>query len=128
MRLLLDTHALLWFALIDQQLSTAAMALIMDTGNEKLVSPASYWETAIKISTKKYTLAQPFEVFMNQAIDKNGFGYLHILPKHTAVLTSLPFHHKDPFDRLLVAQALAENVSIVSNDPVLDAYGITRLW
>jgi PIN domain nuclease of toxin-antitoxin system len=128
LKLLLDTHTLLWFALSDPQLSATAMTLIMDPANEKLVSPASYWETAIKISIKKYALSRPYEDFMNEAIDKNGFGYLHILPKHTAVLTTLPFHHKDPFDRLLVAQALVEGMSIVSNDPGLDAYGITRLW
>jgi PIN domain nuclease of toxin-antitoxin system len=128
LKLLLDTHTMLWFALSDSQLSGTAMNLIMDPGNEKLVSPASDWETAIKISVKKYALAQPYEDFMNEAIDKNGFGYLHILPNHTAVLTTLPFHHKDPFDRLLVAQAMVEKLPIVSNDPALDAYGITRLW
>ena len=128
MKLLLDTHTLLWFALTDPQLSGTAMSLIMDPANEKLVSPASYWEIAIKISVKKYALSQPYEVFMDAAIDKNGFGYLHVLPKHTAVLTTLPFHHKDPFDRLLVAQALVESIPIISNDPALDAYGITRLW
>ncbi len=100
----------------------------MDPANEKLVSPASYWEIAIKISVKKYALAKPYEVFMNEAIDQNGFEYLHVLPKHTAALTTLPFHHKDPFDRLLVAQALVESIPIVSNDPALDAYGIQRLW
>ncbi len=128
MKLLLDTHTQLWFALTDPQLSSTATTLIMDAANEKLVSPASYWEIAIKISVKKYALSQPYEVFMDAAIDKNGFGYLQILPKHTAALTTLPFHHKDPFDRLLVAQALVESIPIVSNDAALDAYGITRLW
>ena len=128
MKLLLDTHTLLWFALADSQLSGTATMLIMDPANEKLVSPASYWEIAIKISVKKYALARPYEVFMNEAIDKNGFAYLHILPKHTAALTMLPFHHKDPFDRLLAAQSLVEAIPIVSNDTALDAYGITRLW
>jgi PIN domain nuclease of toxin-antitoxin system len=128
LRLLLDTHTLLWFALSEPQLSGTATALIMNPANEKLVSPASYWEVAIKISIKKYALSKPYEVFMNEAIDKNGFGYLHIEPKHTAILTTLPFHHKDPFDRLLVAQALVESIPIISGDPALDAYGITRLW
>lgn len=128
MKLLLDTHTLLWFALSHPQLSGTAMSLIMDQANEKLVSPASYWEIAIKISIGKYALSKPYEDFMDEAIDKNGFGYLHILPKHTAIVASLPFHHKDPFDRLLVAQALVESISIVSNDSALDAYGITRHW
>jgi PIN domain nuclease of toxin-antitoxin system len=64
----------------------------------------------------------------HEAIDQNGFVYLHIQPKHTAIVATLPFHHKDPFDRLLVAQSMVENIAIVSNDSVLDAYGITRLW
>jgi PIN domain nuclease of toxin-antitoxin system len=128
LRLLLDTNALLWFALNDPKLSATAMALIMDPGNEKLVSPASYWEVAIKISVGKYALSRPYEDFMHQAIDLNGFGYLHIETKHTAVLTTLPFHHKDPFDRLVVAQAIVEDLSIVSNDVALDAYPIKRLW
>lgn len=128
MRLLLDTHALLWFALNDPRLSAAALAAILDPANEKLVSPASYWEIAIKISVKKYVLAQPYEDFMRHAIDRNGFHYLHIEPRHTAALIALPYHHRDPFDRLLVAQALVEVLPIVSGDAVLDSYPIARLW
>lgn len=128
MRLLLDTHTLLWFALTDPQLSGTATSLIMDPDNEKLVSPASYWEIAIKISIKKYALSKPYEIFMDEAIDKNGFGYLHIEPKHTAALTRLPFHHKDPFDRLLIAQAIIEGIPIISGDTVLDSYPVKRLW
>jgi PIN domain nuclease of toxin-antitoxin system len=128
LRLLLDTHALLWFGLNDPQLSAKANSLILDPANETLVSPASYWEIAIKIALKKYVLNQSYENFMREAIDNNGFGYLHIMPRHTALLTALPQHHKDPFDRLLVAQALAEGISIISNDARLDAYGPNRLW
>jgi PIN domain nuclease of toxin-antitoxin system len=100
----------------------------MDPVNEKLVSPASYWEIAIKIGLNKYALSQSYEDFMREAIDKNGFGYLHIEPRHTAPLTTMPHHHKDPFDRLIVAQALVEGIPIVSGDSDLDPYGITRLW
>jgi PIN domain nuclease of toxin-antitoxin system len=128
LRLLLDTHTLLWFALTDPQLSGTATSLIIDPDNEKLVSPASYWEIAIKISIKKYALSKPYEIFMDEAIDKNGFGYLHIEPKHTAALTTLPFHHKDPFDRLLIAQAIIEGIPIISGDTVLDSYPVKRLW
>jgi len=128
LRLLLDTHTLLWFALNDPQLSRTAASLIMDSANEKLVSPASYWEIAIKIGARKYALTRPYEIFMREAIDKNGFAYLHIEPRHTARLTTMAHHHKDPFDRLLVAQALAEGIAIVSVDAQLDAYGVTRLW
>lgn len=128
MRLLLDTHTLLWFAQHDPKLSATAMALIMDPANTKLVSPASYWEIAIKISVRKYALAQPYEDFMRDAIDRNGFHYLPIEPRYTAALISLPYHHRDPFDRLLVAQAMVEAIPIVSGDAALDSYPITRLW
>lgn len=128
MRILLDTHALLWFYLDDPQLSGTAKALIFDSAHAKVVSPASYWEIAIKISQKKYSLNKPYEEAMREAIDLNGFGYLHIEPRHTAMLTNMPFHHKDPFDRLLVAQAMTENIPIVSADSQLDSYGVQRLW
>ncbi len=128
MRLLLDTHAFLWFVLGDSQLSSTALFLILDPANTKLVSPASYWEIAIKISVRKYTLHEPYEAFMQRGIFGNGFVVLPIEPRHTAVLTTLPFHHRDPFDRLLVAQAMVEKIPILSNDPAFDAYPITRLW
>lgn len=108
MRILLDTHTLLWFALNDPRLSSDAAALITERAHTKEVSPASYWEIAIKISTGKYALSQPYEDFFRKAIDGNGFRYLHIEPRHTAALISLPYHHRDPFDRLMVAQPIVE--------------------
>ncbi len=128
MRLLLDTHALLWFYLDDPQLSATAKSLILDPAHSKWVSPASYWEIAIKIGKRKYALTKPYEEAMREAIDLNGFGYLHIEPRHTALLTSMASHHNDPFDRLLVAQALVEGIPIVSADDQLDAYGVQRCW
>jgi PIN domain nuclease of toxin-antitoxin system len=127
-RLLLDTHAFLWFITNDAQLSTAAKALLADPNNVILVSPASYWEIAIKIRLGKYLLHTPYETFIMHGIAGNGFTVLPIEPKHTAVLTTLPMHHRDPFDRLMVAQAMAEGTSLVSNDAALDAYPIQRLW
>jgi PIN domain nuclease of toxin-antitoxin system len=127
-RLLLDTHTLLWFALNDSRLSKVAMASITDRANTTLVSPASYWEIAIKISVGKYALAEPYETFLQNAIDKNGFSLLHIEPRHTAILTTLPYHHRDPFDRLLIAQAMVEQVPLVSGDTALDVYPIQRVW
>jgi PIN domain nuclease of toxin-antitoxin system len=127
-RLLLDTHTLLWFALNDPQLSATATSLILDPAYEKLVSPASYWEIAIKISTKKYPLALPYEDFFRGAIDDNGFRVLPIEPRHTAALTTMHYHYKDPFDRLTIAQTTVENVPVVSVDANFDAYGVTRLW
>jgi PIN domain nuclease of toxin-antitoxin system len=128
MRVLLDTHAFLWFVLGDQKLSATARTYIEDVNHEKLISPAAYWEIAIKISLGKYTLQQPYEDFLTAGIDGNGFLILAIEPRHTAALTHLPFHHRDPFDRLIVAQAMIEQVPLVSGDPVLDAYPITRIW
>lgn len=128
MRLLLDTHAFLWFILDDPQLSANADALISDPDNDVEISPASYWELAIKISIGKYSLPEPYDVFIDREIATNDFHIVHIEPKHTAIVSTLPFHHKDPFDRLLVAQAQVEDIPIVSGDSALDDYGITRLW
>ena len=128
MNLLLDTHTLLWFALNDPQLSVRAIDLIKDPANTKLVSPASYWEIAIKISVKKYALTEPYDEFMRSAIDLNGFRYLHIEPRHTAALITLPYHHRDPFDRLLIAQAMVDGLTIVGSDAAFDAYSVRRLW
>jgi PIN domain nuclease of toxin-antitoxin system len=126
--MLLDTHTFLWFVLGDPRLTADAKAAIEEPGNEKLVSPASYWEIAIKISLGKYTLSQPYEEFMERGIAENGFVILPIEPKHTAVLTTLPFHHRDPFDRLIIAQAMVEGIVVVSGDAAFDAYPVTRLW
>ncbi len=128
MRLLLDTHAFLWFVLGDTRCRATARSLIEDESHEKWISPASHWELAIKISLGKYTLPIPFEEFFNRAVVNNGFMVLPIEPAHTALLTDLPYHHRDPFDRLIVAQAMAEGMSIVSADPAFDAYTISRQW
>jgi PIN domain nuclease of toxin-antitoxin system len=129
-RLLLDTHAMYWYIEDGPQLSDTARILIQDASNEILISPASYWEIAIKISIGRWRLNRPYEEFMDLGLNQYGFQILPIRPTHTARLISLgfPSEHKDPFDRLLVAQALVEQVSIVSADSALDAYGVTRLW
>ena len=128
MRVLLDTHAFLWFVLGDAQWSSMAKSSILDPLNTKFVSPASYWEIAIKIRLGKYTLHESYEAFMYRGIFSNGFSILPIEPKHTAMLTTLILHHRDPFDRLLIAQAIVEQIPIISGDTVFDAYTITRLW
>ncbi len=128
MRLLLDTHALVWFYQSDAKLNASAEAAIADSANEIYVSPVNHWGVAIKLSMRKSILNVPFDVFIQEAIFDVGFKILSIEPKHTALLAILPFHHKDPFDRILIAQALAEGLSIVSGDAVFDAYGVTRVW
>jgi PIN domain nuclease of toxin-antitoxin system len=128
MRVLLDTHAFLWFLLQDSRLSKAAEIVISDPANDIEISPASYWEIAIKIAIDKYSLPMPYQEFIESQLAANDFRVLHIAPKHTAQLINMPFHHRDPFDRLLAAQALTENLPIVSADAKLDAYGVNRLW
>ena len=108
--------------------STTARCLIEDSAHEKWLSPASHWELAIKISIGKYTLPVPFETFIERAVTDNGFLTLPIEPRHTALLIHLPFHHRDPFDRMMIAQAMAEQMSVVGSDEAFDAYPITRLW
>lgn len=128
MKLLLDTHALLWFATNDAQLSRTADSVISDSQNEVFVSPASYWELAIKVSIGKYPLSVPFETFITNAIDGNQFQILPIELKHVAEIGSLPHYHRDPFDRLIIAQAIVEQMTVVSSDKEFRAYPITRLW
>lgn len=126
--MLLDTHTLLWFYLGDVQLSSPARAVILDPGNSKLISPASYWELAIKVSLGKYVLSESYSDFIQHAIFDNGFAILPVEPRHTAALITLPQHHKDPFDRLLIAQAVVEGIPVVSADVTFDLYPITRQW
>jgi PIN domain nuclease of toxin-antitoxin system len=129
MRLLLDTHSFLWFLLDDPKLSKTARDSIADPDNDDEISPASYWEIAIKISLKKYSLPEPYEQFMERELATNQFRILPIEPKHTAALTSLPFHHRDPsFDRLIIAQAMVERIPVISRDEAFTAYPVTRIW
>jgi len=128
MRLLLDTHSFLWFAEDDPRLSATARALIEDAANEVLLSLGSVWEIAIKVSRGKLQLDQPLLTLVQQEVRLDGMVLLAITLDHLAVVSTLPFHHRDPFDRLLVAQAQVEAVPLVSVDTALDSYGITRLW
>lgn len=130
MKLLLDTHTLLWYTTNAPQISQTAIQLIMDPSHEVFISPASYWEIAIKVSIGKLILNQPYEDFVDACVHRYGFVILAIDPRHTAAVASLPYptNHRDPFDRLLVAQALVEHMTLVSVDPKLDSYGVTRVW
>jgi PIN domain nuclease of toxin-antitoxin system len=128
MKLLLDTHAFLWFIEGHSRLSPRARALIEDEANEVFLSVASLWEIAIKVSLGKLHLLQPFEILIPQQLRLNAIALLDILPDHAAGVIALPFHHRDPFDRLLIAQAQVEQMLIVGDDSAFDAYQITRLW
>ena len=128
MRALLDTHAFLWFVLDDPQLGAQARAVIGDGSNEILASPASYWGLAIKVGLGKYALSVPFTEFWRKNMDVNQFMVLPVEVEHTAALVSLPHHHRDPFDRLMIAQSIVANVPLISSDAALDAYPINRIW
>ncbi len=127
-RVLLDTHAFLWFVSGSAQLSPRAQALIADPTTEPLLSIASVWEMAIKISLGKLTIDAPFHTFISAQLRRNGIALLGISVDHTNQVVSMPFHHRDPFDRLLVAQAIVEQVPIVSADTVFSTYSTNRIW
>lgn len=126
--LLLDTHTILWFLWDDPQLSAPARAAIEDPSNRKLVSLGSCWEIAIKAGLGKLILGEPSRSFLGREIARNHFELLPISLEHATMVEALVMHHKDPFDRLLVAQAMVEGMPLVSKDGQFDAYAITRPW
>ncbi len=128
MRLLLDTHTFLWFIGGDAALSPSARQLIEDPTNERLLSLASLWEMAIKVSLGRLTVPLPFTTLVEEHVYGNAIELFGIAPRHLDVLTTLPFCHKDPFDRLIIAQGQAEDIPILSRDPAFDDYAIRRLW
>ena len=128
MRLLIDSHALIWFVDQHQQLSAVSHAAMSNPSNELLLSAGSIWEIGIKVGLGKLVLTQPYLLWMSQALSDLGITVLPITVEYADAQASLPKHHSDPFDRLIVAQAIIEKVSIVSADGRMDAYGITRLW
>lgn len=128
MRLLLDTHALLWFQADDPKLSAAAKTAIEDPANERWLSPISLMEIAIKNRLGKLPLPAPFGTMYPASLFTRDIHLLPLEARHIEPLTTLPMHHKDPFDRLLAATAIVESLALVSADPVFDAYGLTRLW
>lgn len=128
MRILLDTHTLIWFDAGDSKLSTNARILIEDEDNHKLVSIASIWEIAIKESKGNLNLSLPFEDYIRQILSLEDFNLLNINLDHLNAIVTMPFHHKDPFDRLLIAQSMVERIPILSKDSAFDAYSINRIW
>ena len=128
MRLLLDTHAFLWFITADSRLGVNAKSAIEDPANQRLLSMASLWEMAIKFSLGKLKLAKPFDTLMAEQLAANAIDILSIDVLHVTAVSKMPFHHRDPFDRLLIAQAIVEKVAIVSTESTFDAYGIDRIW
>ena len=123
---LLDTHALLWWIADDPQLSVKARKAI--TGGRCRFSLASCWETAIKASLGRLKLDRPLAQFFQEELTANGIKLLAIDFRHVMRVERLPFHHRDPFDRVLIAQALEEDFALVSKDERFDAYGVNRIW
>jgi len=128
MRVLLDTHALVWSVANSPRLSSVARNLTDDPSIAKLVSIASLWEIAIKVRLGKLEFGIEFDALVGLIEDEGLATFLPITPAHVKHLQHLEMHHRDPFDRMLVAQALAENLTLVSADTSLDAYGVQRLW
>ena len=128
MRYLLDTHTLLWFISADQKLSDRARRLILDPDSEIFLSIASLWEVAIKVNIGKLALDKSFNQLFPDELDSHGIEILDITIDSLVQLTALPPHHRDPFDRLIIAQALVENLPIISVDGNFDTYGVVREW
>lgn len=128
MRLLLDTHALLWFLTDDARLSRTAHALVVAPSAEVWVSAASLWEIVIKSSLGKLPLPRPFAELIPPQLEKEQIQVLPIRVEHLEVLERLPFHHRDPFDRLLLAQAVAERLTLISRDEAFAAYEVQTAW
>lgn len=128
MKLLLDTHAFLWFIGGNPRLSPSSREAIEAQENKRFISAASIFEMAIKISLGKLTVELPLEQILAREIDSGSFSLLPIEIRHVAALASLPFHHRDPFDRLLAAQSLVDDLVFLSVDEAFDAYGVRRLW
>lgn len=127
-RLLLDTHVFLWWVEDSPQLSTAARELMQQLENECFLSVASSWEMAVKASIGKLKLALPIKEYVPQHLAANQFQELPISFRHAARVESLAFHHRDPFDRLLAAQALEEELILISADGIFDRYSVLRIW
>ena len=127
MRLLLDTHTFLWFVNDNPKLSNRLKDLIEDTSNVSYLSVASLWEMSIKFNLGKLTLDPNYEEFVNREVTTSTIQLLNIKLEHLRINSTLPFHHRDPFDRLIIAQSIAEDIPIVSVDSAFDRYAVTLI-
>ena len=128
MEYLLDTHTLLWIVTDDKQLSTKVEKLFLNEQNEIFLSIASLWEIAIKVSLKRLELGQSLSEFYFKHVIGNKIRLLDIKVEHLAILESLEFHHRDPFDRMIISQSISEKIPILSNDKTFSKYLIKRIW
>jgi len=128
MRVLLDTHTFLWFGDDSPQLSATARSLLVDPENIRMLSIASLWELAIKVSQDRMTFNLPFSRWVVEGLTRTEIALLGISVQHLNAVSTLPFHHRDPFDRMLIAQSVVEGIPIVSADEAFDAYPVSRPW
>ena len=126
--MLLDTHSFLWFIEGSPRLSVATRELIAHRDTERFLSIATLWEMAIKISLGRLESHGDFASSIQRMLDHNHISLIGITVEVVAHTIQLPYHHRDPFDRILIAQALTHRMSIVSDDQAFDAYGVHRIW
>lgn len=128
MRLLLDSHSILWFSDDSPKMPESIKRIIEDKANEKFVSLASVWELAIKFTTGKLKFTDPPELYLADLLRLNHFQLFPLTFSHVVSGAALPYYHRDPFDRVIIAQSLLEEIPVVSADTVFDAYGVNRIW
>jgi PIN domain nuclease of toxin-antitoxin system len=127
MKLLLDTHIFIWWADQPEKLSPSALSALEDEANELLLSVASVWEMQIKIQLGKLKLSLPLKELVKNQQETNDLTVSPVALAHVLALDSLPFHHKDPFDRLLIAQSISEGLTVVTADSQFSAYSVKLL-
>ena len=128
MKYLIDTHTFLWIIEDNKNLTEKVRTIYIDNSNEIYLSVASIWEMAIKISLNKLSIHGQLVKFIDRHAIENNIRLLSIQPHHIFPIENLPFHHRDPFDRLLLSQCLQEKMHLLSNDKEFDKYGIDRIW
>ncbi len=128
MRVLIDTHVFIWYVQSSDRLPSFVTAIINDGRNDILLSIASVWEMAIKQSTGKLNLGNPYASFISEQMKLNSMELLPVRLEHLNLITTLPLHHRDPFDRLLIARAIAENILFISADSVFSLYPVRLMW
>jgi PIN domain nuclease of toxin-antitoxin system len=127
MEVLLDTHVLIWFLNGDRKLTKKAKELIEDSNNSKIISIASIWEIAIKLSLGKFKFKEGFKKFL-EMVEENGFEILPISFDHALIVSNLEFLHRDPFDRIIIAQCKSENLTFITRDSNIKKYNIETIW
>lgn len=128
MKYLLDTHPFLWIITDDSKLSKKARDIYLDSENDIFLSMASIWELAIKSSLGKISLDKPLNEFVSEHVLGNNIEILEIKLPHVLRIEQLPFHHRDPFDRLIISQAIEDSLPILAGDKAFDSYKIKRIW